>query len=454
MEEFKQTRCLGRLAILAAVSCFGTAVQATEGVNRTSSSFQSLIAQGWRNDSPTTEQVTQVGEAVQEAIGPERPVSPEQPVVPEQLVVSEQPVVSGQPVVQERPIPQEVPRPLAAEKPLAELIRSQPKQIVVPKLIPLGDVHPEAPIRLESRQQANSSIDNAQMIRLHQSARQSLRNAQQRLRRRATHSARMYALETLRSIAAMQDAQQGGNRHGKKLDAALNAIRESRDFGNSFGAIDNKALKQMVAVHETPTLKDQHLDNVSSIEATEAYLNFAQENLVLATGRRREASDALVILGMVQRTTASMDNAHASAVAVTMQRAAVQIAPGNMIAHRELGTTLSRQGLVDQATRSLRRSLAIQPTRSGYQRLLELSRQSGDIDTVQVCLAALKNDNLPSEIPVRTVSPKRFAATHRPSPALIQRTKSETTVVKSSSESAGSKPVRVSFRSMLPFRRK
>ncbi len=320
--------------------------------------------------------------------------------------------------------------------------------------LPLTDDQLYVPTPLQSAERRTQPVANEQSVRLRESARLSLRNAERRLRLKATYSAEMYARETLRSIVAMQDAKQGGNTHAKQLTAALNAIRESRDFGVRFGAIDGKVLTRMVSVHETTTLKNRDLENLSAIEASEAYLTFALENLVQAAEGAPEASDALVILGMVERDTASIDNAHAKAIAVTLQRAAVQIAPSSMIAHRELGTTLGRQGLVDQAADSLKYSLAIRPTRIAYQRLLEVASRSGDRDTAQSCVLALNDESLPIEFAVRTIAPKEFAATHRPSLASVQSKKTESTVARVNNESNGSQPVRVSFRSLLPFGRK
>ncbi len=118
--------------------------------------------------------------------------------------------------------------------------------------------------------------------RLRELARESLRNSSHRMQRQATHSAKKYALEALRSIVAMRDAEAGGNQHAKQLDVALDAIRESDDFCGRFGVVDPIAMKRMVAVHETDVLKGRDLENVSSLEATETYLAVAKKNLIAA----------------------------------------------------------------------------------------------------------------------------------------------------------------------------
>jgi tetratricopeptide (TPR) repeat protein len=559
MDDFKQSRYLRRLALLAAISCSATAIYAAETAIESPSSFRSLIAQGWKqNVSAETDSTTEAASTTDSPGASEQTAAPEaktptaapveqtdtnqdarakQDARPAATAVESIPESAPQTALDQSvkanpPKPEQETRDIG----LAELIRSQAKAIAVPKstvqpmtaaapktvtvpksiealtpvavteaitaskpaqapspvdepvanvpepnqyfaaeivaptpvsdrsptateqlefeLFPLTDVQPDAPIRANSLQGDVPEITNSQAIFLRESARASLHNAQQRLRRRATHSARMYAREALRSIVAMQDAEQGGNAHLKQLDAALSAIRESRDFGIRFGAIDGKAMTRMVAAHETTVLKDRDLEDLTTIEASQAYLLFAQENLVQAAGHAQEASDALVILGNVERGTASQNNAYASAVAVMMQQTAVEISPNSMIAHRELGTTLSQQGLSDQAAASLKQSLSIRPTRSGYVQLLEVSRRCGDIDMVRECVAALKSDKLPSEIAVHNISPKRFATTHRPNLASIPSNKAKTTSAASHSETVDSKTSRISLRSLMPFGRK
>jgi tetratricopeptide (TPR) repeat protein len=278
--------------------------------------------------------------------------------------------------------------------------------------------------------------------------------AQQRLLRHAAHSAKLYASETLVSIVSMQDALEGGNANAKRLTTALDAIRESQDFADKFGALDTNAIERLVAVHETTQLKNVDVQGMSIIQAAESYLNFAEQNLVTAAGGAREASDALVILGMVERDNASPDDAHALAIAATLQRAAVRIEPHSMVAHRELGTTYLRQGLFEQAAASLRNSLAIKPTRIGYQRLLDVARRTQDHATAEACQFALQSDSLPSDIPVFTLSPTQFASTHRPTAAAIQRNQAAAVVASSHEETNRTEPARLSLLSKLPFGRK
>ncbi|MGB7328147.1 MAG: hypothetical protein WBD31_24945 [Rubripirellula sp.] len=292
--------------------------------------------------------------------------------------------------------------------------------------------------------------------RLREMAHQSLQDAKESLNRSATHSARKHATESLRMAVNMQDALEGGNQHAKFLDTALDAIRESDDFSGRFGLVDTRVLERMVSVHETKVLKNRDLSDVSAMRATEAYLSIAKDNLVAATGSSNDACDALVMLGIIEKQLHDGNGTHAGEVAMTLQRAAIEIAPTSAVAHRELGITLLEQGLVPQAAWALTQSVQLRPSREGYSRLLEASRRMGDANSSQKCLAALQDPSLPSGIPVKTLAPDAFAASYRPNPAAIQPTPTSTQTA--SPEANPTRPAktetRVSTRSLFPFGRR
>lgn len=317
-------------------------------------------------------------------------------------------------------------------------------------LLPLDSFGSDTPIELGSGRDEPTSTTTIHATRLRQIAREALRNSSHRLQRHAVHSAKKYALEALRSIVAMRDAQVGGNQHAKQLDVALDAIRESNDFCGRFGVVDHNALKRMVAVHETEVLKGRDLEDVSSLEATETYLAVAKQNLIVAAGGAREASDALVLLGKIEKQISDPSDTHAAAVAVTLQRAAIEVAPTNGSGYRELGSTLLEQGLVEQAAWALSRSIEIQPTRRGYQSLLDASRRLGDVETARHCLDSLNDPSMGNETPVRTLSPELFASTYKPNLNELKSAKPQPAAAKPSE----SEPTRVSLRTLFPFSRR
>jgi hypothetical protein len=319
-------------------------------------------------------------------------------------------------------------------------------------LFPLDSFESVAAVELGSGRDEGSLTATINSARLRELARESLQNSSHRMQRQATHSAKMYALEALRSIVAMRDAEAGGNQRARQLDVALDAIRESDDFCGRFGPVDQNALKRMVAVHETDVLKGRDLENISALEATETYLAVARKNLTAAAGGVREASDALVLLGQIEKRMSKPGDTHAAAVAVTLQRAAIEVAPTNGPGYQELGTTLLDQGLVKQAAWALGRSIAIQPTRSGYEGLLEASRRLGDVETARLCLESLQNPNISSETPVKTLSPDAFAATYKPN---LNELKTATPKPQRfEADAPKAEQTRISLRTLFPFGRR
>jgi hypothetical protein len=287
--------------------------------------------------------------------------------------------------------------------------------------------------------------------RLLEFAQLSIRKSQQSLLRGATHTARKHAIEAMKAIVAMRDAQEGGNVHSLQLECAFDAIRESRDFCGAFGTIDSSALRRMVVVHETTALKDLDLRPISALEATEAYLDVAREQLVLATGGVREGSQALILLGEIEFQIAKPSDTHSTSVAVVVQRAAVEADPYYAVGYVVLGTTLMNIGIVEEASNCLITSLQIEPTRMGYERLLDASRRLGDFGTAKICLKALADPRMEPGNLVYSLSPQEFAMSHRPAPRNFDASRSsEVETVRAQSEPAA----RIGFGTLFPFGRR
>ena len=250
--------------------------------------------------------------------------------------------------------------------------------------------------------------------RLRELSREAIHTAVKRLTRGATHSARKSTIEALGHIVAVLDARQGANHHAQRLSSAFDSIRESEEFMGSFGTVDHETLSRMVAVHKTTILKGRPLDEYTALQAIESYLSVAQEDLVAASGSMPEASDALVLMGKIEKKMGGSADTHAAAVALTYHRAAVAVDPYSAIARRELGKTLLTQGLIQQAASEFAQVVETQPTRDNFRLLLEASRKMGDIDTVRQCQKAINDPRLISSLPVRHLDAKTFAATYKP----------------------------------------
>ncbi len=297
--------------------------------------------------------------------------------------------------------------PVTMELPLANRVKAQP----VSKPKPTRHALPAAGSTTEPGDVVTATIHATRQREL---ARQSLYSAHQRYQRGAYHSARKMTLQSLRGIVAMHDALSSSSVHGQKLDAALNAIRESEDFAGRFGPVNNAALKRMVAVHETDALQGVDLSKLAPLRATELYLAQARKDLVIASGGSREASDALVMLGKVEQKIAGDSDAHAAAVALTLHRAAVEVAPDNATALQELGSSLLNQGLIESAIKMLKQSVTVRPTPRAYHQLLDASLRIDDIEGAKSCVEALAKLKQESVIPVNQMAPEQFAKTHQP----------------------------------------
>jgi hypothetical protein len=251
-----------------------------------------------------------------------------------------------------------------------------------------------------------------QQLRDH--AAQSIRSAQQRLDRGATYTAQKLAVDALRHIASSKDLISGTNQYSVNLTAALTAIRESNDFASTHGMADVSTMKRLVDSHQTTSLKGVDLEAMSALKATEIYLTTANRVLVYSFGDVPLAADAMILLGKVEKQIETDNPMHSGAVALTLHKAASEIAPHSGLAQRELGNTLMEQGLTTHAAEAFRRSVTIAPQRSGYQNLMEASRRTGDVQTAQLCQTILNNSDLPSDISVKQLSQDDFAKTYRP----------------------------------------
>lgn len=390
--------------------------------------------------------------------------------IAEKSVVAEQSQIAAKPEVEEdgkevESVPaDQTPSKIAVVEeapqenlpPAPQLTPDTEASTAISALQTLQEIRPDAPVRLQPEpvkaRPRLSAAASIHVARLGSQARESLQVARDRLKRRATHSAQKHALDALRFIVAMQDAQVGGNHHNKALDIALDAIREAEDFCGRFGPVDSRAIQRMVTVHETTVLKEADLGSMSAIEATEAYLQVAHDNLVMSAARSRDASIALVLLGQIETQVAKNSNTHSAAVAVMLQQSAIEIDGQNWMAFQSLGHTFLQQGLALQASDALQESIRLYPTRSSYRSLQLAARQQGDVETARLCSLALNSETLPNEFPIRQLSPRDFAATHRLSPANTPARPKSPPAAKPPVEKKS--PQRVSLRTLFPFSRR
>ncbi|WP_250932094.1 hypothetical protein [Aporhodopirellula aestuarii] len=337
------------------------------------------------------------------------------------------------------------PRVASAPIPQATTIVIQPPAPAPPPTAP--EPEPEPPTPAEIRQQKllqkravekRSEYDAAQLpdrplpptdeinlgsrkSQLAAAAVGQLRIAHWAAQRGATESAKQAAIETLRTIAALRDAQNGDNAYTQELNTAFVAIRESMDFSGRYGPVDTAAIGRLIDVHQTPVLKGVATTHLTSARAVDAYLQFAQRRLVNATSGGPLAAEAAMILADLESIAAnagrSIDSLpefsplHSAELGLTYRRAAVEIAPENAAAAADLGRTLLKRSIPNAAKELLLQSVRVAPTRQRVESLLEAAAKSGDFVLVDQCEKQLATQQLPSELPVQMMSPQAFART-------------------------------------------
>ena len=259
---------------------------------------------------------------------------------------------------------------------------------------------------------------------LAETAVEQLRLANWATKRGAIASAQAAASLTLRTIATLRDTQEGNNLHTEQINDCFVAIRESTDFAGRYGPVDTGAIERLIEVHKTPVLKQVATEHITSSRAVEAYLQFAKTRLVEATQGGPLAAEAAMILSDIESLIAEgaveppteTSRLHASALALTYRRAAVEIAPDNADAAAKLGRTLLRRSIPSAAKDLLLQSVQADPTRQRVESLLEAAALSGDFVLVDQCEKQLAAAQLRSELPIKVMSPQAFARTTQPMP--------------------------------------
>lgn len=351
------------------------------------------------------------------------------------------------------------PVKVAAEPaPVAQIILPPPPAAVEPEAEPTpAEIRQERISQKRAEQRVRSELEEAsrpfyslppsdqinlgsRRSQLAEEAVEQLRLANWATKRGAIASAKSAAVETLRTIAALRDTQIGNNSHTQSLAECFDAVRESSDFAGRYGPIDTRAIARLIEVHQTPALKHVVTDHLTSARAVEAYLNFAKMRLVQAVQGGPLAAEAALILADLEvlvsngaiEASADQSSLHSAELALMYRRAAVEISPDNADAYAQLGRTLLRRSIPGAAKACLLASVRVQPTRQRVEALLEAAALSGDFILVDQCEKQLANAALPSELPVRVMSPEAFARTSQSMPQRSGPTQSFSPVSQSS----------------------
>lgn len=270
-------------------------------------------------------------------------------------------------------------------------------------------------------------------------AQQQLQQARQAAANGEAIKVRALSLASFRLCLAALDAAEQTDFSTSSFEDALAAIRESKDFCLAEVDLDHDVEKfqQMILEHKTGVLKEQ--EALSGHAAACRYMTFARRLLVKASKGIPETSEALMLLGAAESMCVENDSEHSDAIAVMLQRAAIEICPTNYERHLALGITLSSQGLREQARLSFQRSVEIRPTKQAYQGLLDLAVLMGNESVLEDL--QLRLQQLPSEADTTVVTVQQRKLEKSLSlPGHVSDDGNEAEV-----------PARIGWRAILPF---
>lgn len=153
----------------------------------------------------------------------------------------------------------------------------------------------------------------------------------------------------LEQCALELDARDGGTRRRAALREGLIALEEADDFANGDSSEQNPAEIQTIAArHSTWVLHAAHPQSIDPPQAARKYFEFAEDRLKFACEGMPPASLACYGLGQAMADP-RIRAAHALEKATVLQRAALHIAPQNVMAGKELSALLFQQSRFDES---------------------------------------------------------------------------------------------------------
>lgn len=205
--------------------------------------------------------------------------------------------------------------------------------------------------------------------------------------RNALFAAKDQFIQALRLGAQGLDSRDGGDRHLRDLNSALTALEEAEDFAPKNGTlVETLNVSELVAGHRTPVLQQYSTQGLSSMEALQHYYQYAQQQLVAATGELRGSADAYFGLGKVHsaltQEAGPLNQLHA-ARAIVFQQTAYAINPEHDKAANELGVLLARHGQWQEAKKALLQSVRVQARPETWHNLAVVHQRMGEHDLAQ-----------------------------------------------------------------------
>lgn len=258
----------------------------------------------------------------------------------------------------------------------------------------------------------SESVTTTQMLR---QSEELLREAELALRRGAAYTAKEAALGGLRAIAAANDAQQGGSYHSDLLRKAIDAVREAGDFVGRYGNADSEAIARMAISHQTPVLKNVGKEGLTPHAAADRYLDFARENFTAAAAGRTSATALLRVLANAEKAARGNHSEFANSIVLCYLRAAVATDIDDSSSLNELGYYAMQVGLLQESQWALERSIALLPSTSAVQNLIEVHRLAGNLDRAKELVSMLpQGGGEARSLTVTPVASEDFVAISRP----------------------------------------
>jgi tetratricopeptide (TPR) repeat protein len=205
--------------------------------------------------------------------------------------------------------------------------------------------------------------------------------------RGAHYAARAETIKALRVVTQTLDTQIGSDTHSRALANAMRALQEAEDFTPAGSHLEAELnLGRLVERHRTPVLRGENLQRVTSFVAQQRYLTYAQEQLVVASGRLPAASRALFDLGricMALGNTSSNTRSLHLPKAVTLYQAALMVNGRNALAANELGVLLARSGQLEDARAVLLHGASVGPEPEIWHNLAVVHHRLGEVELAQ-----------------------------------------------------------------------
>lgn len=232
------------------------------------------------------------------------------------------------------------------------------------------------------------------------------------LKRGATHSARAEILVGLRKLFRTMDLHRGVTHSETCFESALIAMREEADFHN---LKMSRSVSSIVAMHQTPALKNRPLDSVTTELACQHYRAYARYQMTQAADGHIYAADLLYALGKTLEKDADLNSDRAQQLrsqAVICYQTSIQLRPNQHHASNQLGYALIHLDRIEEAYDALRTSIETQPNAPAWTNLAEIYRRRGATTEANYAVQqamALGAERPETQVDVTQVDPAIFA---------------------------------------------